>query len=166
MRLESPLFPSLPPLMSSHMHMRKHLWEALTTGEGLVWSDRFTERAHQIVKRVNEQLKRMAPGLLKIQNTLNLTDIHALPKTNNPRGRGKRKKKSNKMKAKKAQQKKGSKLDSHVKKSRSSKLESPACRKSWTKQPMYRTNKGKKKCINHHRRRRRRKIRNRDPVIS
>ena len=60
MRLESTAFPNHVVQMSSHW--RTHILTELKCGNGLVWADRFTEKGHQIVIKIKNQLKRMTPG--------------------------------------------------------------------------------------------------------
>ena len=74
MRLESNIFPNSPIQMSSHF--RTHILADLKKGRGILWSDRYTERAHQIIIKVNEQLKRMRPGSLYLANRLQWTDLY------------------------------------------------------------------------------------------
>ena len=72
-RIEAQIFPNCVPLDSNHY--RSHLVEALKSGCGIVNSDRFTERGHQLVIKINNRLKRMSDGARKLRAQLNLAKM-------------------------------------------------------------------------------------------
>ena len=73
MRLEAQIYPDSVTLMSAHW--RVHILENILKGEGIIYSDRFTEKAHQLVMRIEEQLKRMPPGEGWLKNFLAIRNL-------------------------------------------------------------------------------------------